>query len=160
MLRITILVVLAAASVSAQDSPLVALAKRTNRAASKTPVITNETLARSRGRLSTPAGETATASNAQPAFVPSAAPSQPVAPRTPQAPVTEPATPPGYPAASTVRNVEPQSSAQFVNPQSTARTIVPASGATHVNPQSTAQTVQPASTARNIPPQTTTTPPR
>jgi len=161
MLRTTILLFLVAvASVAwAEDSPLVALAKRTNRKASSRPVITNETVAASKGRISVSSAEPVKSSSPRATGAPApAAPSQPqarattaAAPANPQ-PATPAAPTSGYPA-STARNIEPTSSAQTITPQSTARTIDPSTGARTIDPQSTAGTIQPASTARNIEPQ-------
>ena len=164
MLRAIVGLFLIASVVSAEDSPLVALAKRANRKASKTPVITNETVARSRGRFSLPAGqETATAAEVKSASaVPSAATPPPVPMPTPA--VTPPPAPApaqgvtpgtlgtGAYAASTARNIVPQSSVRNIEPQSSARTTLPASTARSI-PAPTAPIVVPESTARNIQPQ-------
>lgn len=142
MRRMIPLLLLIAAVASAEDSPLVALAKRTNRKASRTPVITNEMVARSNGRLSMPAGETINPANSLPPLAPAAA-----------AATTKPAN-----AASNTGTVEPQSPIRFLSPQSTARNIDPSSGAVRITPQITAQTVQPESTAQTVQPQISTPP--
>ncbi len=172
MLRIALVVMLVAgvASASAQDSPLVALAKRTNRKASKTPVITNETVAASKGRLSTAAGDTTASTSTQTAVVAGTVSPAPMAPQakakaeaqaqaqaaTPEVPAYRTPTNP----ASTVRNIEPQSSARNTDPQITARTIDPSAAPENANPQSTARTIAPESTARTIQPQQTTSKPQ
>ncbi|HWW62138.1 MAG TPA: hypothetical protein VN181_12280 [Thermoanaerobaculia bacterium] len=136
-------ILLVAGVASAEDSPLVALAKRTNRKGSKTPVITHETLANSVGRVST-AAETTTSSSAPFTVPPVVMPAAPAPPkRELTAASTEPAPETGYPA-STARNVEAQSS---------ARTIDPSSGAGRIEAQSTVRTIQPESSAQNIPAQ-------
>ncbi len=174
MLRIALVVLLAAgvASASAQDSPLVALAKRTNRKASKTPVITNETVAASKGRLSTAAGDTTASTSTQTAVVAGTVSPAPMAPQAKakaeaQAQAQAQAATPEVPAyrtptnpASTVRNIEPQSSARNTDPQITARTIDPSAAPVNANPQSTARTIAPESTARTIQPQQTTSKPQ
>ena len=156
MLPRLLLLVALAGVVSAADSPLVALSKRTNRKASKTPVITNHTLA-SRARLAIATTETTEAAPA----TETAAPTPPPA-TTPSAPtgakVTVAGAGPGY-SSTTVRNIAPSSSAQTVAPQSTGRALEPASGARTVAPQATAPTVQPQSTARTVDP-TAQQPPR
>lgn len=154
MRKTIVVLVLAAGVVSAQDSPLVALAKRTNRKASKTPVITNDRVAKSNGRISLAGGEGQA--------LPAAAPAPPAEPR--QVAAVVPATPAASAPApasltTTVRNIEPQSSARFIPAQSSARTIDPIA-VRPVVPQSTAPTVQPQSTARNIAPQSSTQPPK
>ncbi|HEX2123617.1 MAG TPA: hypothetical protein VHL59_18450 [Thermoanaerobaculia bacterium] len=172
MLRTALVVLLVAGVASAEDSPLVALAKRTNRKASKTPVITNETVAASKGRLSMAAGDTTASTGTQetsaavvagpvsPArLAPQAkADAQPQAPAPAAAAVVDPYRTPTNPA-STVRNIEPQSSARNTDPQVTARTIDPSAAPVNANPQSTARTIAPESTARNIQPQQTTSKP-
>ena len=160
MIRTALALTLVAAFASAEDSPLVALAKRTNRKVSKTPVITNETLAQSKGRFSASTAEPAplpravtTASsiaNAQPAAQPQTAAASSV-PATPAPRPIQPAVAPAY-GTSTVRNIDPATSARNIEPQSTARTITPSAPPT-VTPQSSARNVQPSSTARNIQPQ-------
>ena len=160
MIRTTLALLLTTAVVMAQDSPLVALAKRTNRKASKTPVITNETVARSKGRVSLPAGDTQAVAAALPALpTPTAAPTaQEETPRQPARAATAAATAPyTAPATTTVRNITPESTARTIMPE-TARTIEPATTARQITPQSTVPTVQPASTARNIQPQTSNPP--
>src|SRR5688572_27283292 len=116
MLRTTLALLLVAGvvSVSAEDSPLVALAKRTNRKASKTPVITNDTIAATKGRISMGGGEgTTTASNtkatsAPAAKAPAAKAAASPAPPTPQAAPAASQTPAAAPVnaahSSTVRN--------------------------------------------------------
>jgi hypothetical protein len=148
---------------SAEDSPLVALAKRTNRKATpKAPVITNEMVSKSKGRLSMAGGDGTTATNSAPTLPPAAAPA-PATTTTPP-PVGVPvvrvtsAPAPAYP--SSARNIDPQSTVQFRDAQASARTIDPTSGAGRIDPQSTAGTIQPATTAQNIPPQSTSAPPR
>src|SRR5687767_10909702 len=107
MLRITIVLLLVAGVASAEDSPLVALAKRTNRKASKTPVITNQTVGRGRiaiptgGAPPTPAAAATPAAPATPA---------PVAPALPQwlLESPRPAAPAVPEVASSARAVAPQ----------------------------------------------------
>ena len=154
MFRIVLAVLFLAAVASAEDSPLVALTKHSNRTASKTPVITNETVASSKGRISFTAGE-APSVQAAPSHV--AAPAVlTTAPTTTAPPAARAYTPVTAPAAdynppTTVRNIEPQSSATRTEPQSTARTIEPSSGARSVEPQSTARTIESQAVAK--PPQ-------
>jgi len=156
-----------AAMASAEDSPLVALAKRTNRKAAKAPVITNETLARGKGRVSLPEGEPAplpsiATTSASAVATAAATTPQPVQqPERPRvAPPAAPVTPAQNAPASTVRNIEPQSSARFITPAaSTVRTVQP-SAAAPVNPQSTAGRIDPQSTVRNIDPQQSNRPPQ
>jgi len=168
MLRTTLALLLFAGAALAQDSPLVALAKRSNRAASKTVVITNETIAASKGRISSADGDT---QNSQTTAAP--APARPTAARTasPQAPATPAAKPAAKTAAvvapaaeyslpSTARNIEPQSTVRNVDPQSTVRNVDPQSTVKNVDPQSTARTIEPQTTVRNIEPQTTNQPPQ
>src|SRR3954470_17286907 len=135
MFRTILAVLLLATVASAEDSPLVALAKRSNRSASKLPVITNESVASSKGRISFTAGETPSV-QASAGHVPAPA-SSTVAPTTPAPPAARAYTPTTASAAtsadynlpSTARNIEPQSSATKTEPQSTARTIEPSSAA-------------------------------
>lgn len=77
------LALLFATTLAAEDSPLVALAKRTNRTKPKSKVITNETLSKSGGHIATtdaqaplPAPLPATATTAQQPKTPAAAPSE------------------------------------------------------------------------------------
>ena len=163
MLRFTIALLLAAGVVSAQDSPLVALAKRSNRKASKTPVITNQTVGQRSGRISTVDGAvpplTTGTTAAAPATAASPAPvTQPARPATPAAPAPAMASSmvaPADPKAASVRNIDPYSTARSVEPSSSARTVAPVSGAQNINPTSTVQTVQPTSTVRTVAPQST-----
>ena len=130
---------------AAEDSPLVALAKRTNRKAGKTPVITNATLGASttgKGRVSMPEGEalplpSVPASAAPKAAAPAAAPAPRAAAAAPAAPAT-----PAYPS----------STARIIEPQSSIRSIVP-SAAAGMAPQSTARNVEPQAVAPVKPPQ-------
>jgi hypothetical protein len=153
MLRTIVALCLATAfvSASAEDSPMVALAKRTNRKASKAPVITNETLANSKGRMSMSSGETvpppAIALTPSPTVQAATKPAAQTIPAASFQPATRPADP-----NSTVRNIEPQSSARYITPQSTARTTQ-APTAPNITPQSSNTNITPASTARNITPQ-------
>ena len=164
MLRAIIPLCLVAAFASAEDSPLVALAKRTNHKASKRPVITNETVAASRGWISIAFGET-TASSMTPAVASSpspipppsptvAAPANLASPTIPSAAATQTSS---YPS-STVRNIEPASSVTTVAPESTTRTTEPSSGAGRIDIQSTARTIEPDSTVHNSQPQTSKPP--
>ena len=134
----------------AEDSPLVALAKRTNRKASKTPVITNETVAKSGGRVSIASGP------ATP--LPVLPPAPAVATAAPTAPAKE---------APSTTDVGPPTTARNIDPASSARTIDPASGAGQIEPQSytvrsidptttTVRSIDPASSAQNVAPQTST----
>lgn len=121
---------------AAQHSPLVALAKRTNRKATKHLVITNETVAASRGRLAVSAGAPPTGLEARPD------PSSPGA--TAQAgKVTEPA--PAQRVAVASRAV-----ASPVAPDNSGRDRTPRTVATIPIPD-TAPTLQPQSTARYLP---------
>jgi len=172
MLRTALALLLLATVASAEDSPLVALAKRSNRAASKTVVITNETVTASKGRISDPAGDTQPAQTTSAPATPRAA-ATPAPARTPT-PQATPAAAPAYPAKktgavaaspeyalpTTARNIEPQSTVRNVDPQSTARNVDPQSTVKNVDPQSTARTIEPQVTVRNIEPQTTNTPPQ
>lgn len=168
MLKAAAVLLLATFAVSAEDSPMVALAKRANRKASKTPVITNDTVAASRGRFSQPTGEapvqpptrptTATASTIATTVTPPA-PARPPevatvpAPR-PQQPVALPGqVGSGAFAPSTARNIEPQSTARNITPAATTvSTIQPQSSARTIQTTS-GQPITPQSTARNIQPQ-------
>lgn len=153
--------------VSAEDSPLVALAKRTNRTVSKKPVITNATLSGSagKGRVSMSSGEAvplpsiaaapARAQSAAAVAAAAATPATPQAPATAAPAATTPATPaPAVSAygASTVRNIDPQSSARAIAPASTGRTIEAASTSRTIE-ATNAGRIDPQSTARNIQPQ-------
>ena len=145
MRRISVIFVsLLVASVAiGEDSPLVAAAKRTNRKASKTPVITNAKLSKSRAHLST------AAENLAPLPKPEAAPAPPVRPETTAAPAsTRPSAIP-----TTARSVAPQSTAGTVAPTTGAQTVVPQSTGQTVAPQSTGQSLAPQSTARTVAPQ-------
>lgn len=167
MLRTTLALLLFAAVASAQDSPLVALAKRSNRAASKTVVITNETLATSKGRVSTSESETQVAQTTS-APAPATSPAPAAAPQAAAKPATRPASaasavvppPAEYSLPSTARNIEPQSTVRNVDPQSTVRNVDPQSTVKNIDPQSTARTIDPQTTARNVEPQTTNQPPQ
>jgi hypothetical protein len=163
MLRIILVSLVFAGVVSAQDSPLVALAKKSNRKASKTPVITHQTLA-NRDRIAVPAAEPAPAAEPTPATA--AHPAVAPAPATAATPATAPAKPaapagarvavaavPSNYSGTTVRNIEPSSSAQVIAAQSTAATTPLTSGAGRFEPQATGRAVQPASTARSVQPQ-------
>src|SRR3954454_21411078 len=111
MFRTLLAFLLFAGVASAQDSPLVALAKHSNRNASKRPVITNDTLATLKGRISFTAGETP--SGPVPTYVP--APPTPAA----QAPTNSPAPaviPAYYSLPSSARNIAPQTSASNDSP--------------------------------------------
>lgn len=154
MRKLMILVLLAAATISAGDSPLVALAKRTNRKASKTPVITNDTVAKSKGRLSAAGGDATASTGAQPARTASPSYSQPEASTARKESTPASTAAPNYPS-TTVRTIQPQSTAATLNPSSTARTIQASSGAGKIAAQSTAQTVRPASTAQTSRPSST-----
>lgn len=143
MLRTTLAFLLLAGVASAQDSPLVALAKRTHRTASKTPVITNESLATLKGRVSFAAGQTQSAP--APAYVPASSAPGPQARTTSAAP----AVPVDYSLPSSARNIEPQVSARTTMPESSAHTIEPTSGARTIEPQSTARTIEPQVVVRN-----------
>lgn len=145
MRRTALLLIFAVAGVAAaQDSPYVALAKRTNRKA-KSPVITNETVANSKGRLSTPAGETTPAENAMRFSAPTSAKTAKPAVKAQES--TQPALP-----QTTAKNLAPQSTAPVVKPQSTAPVVAPQSTAPVVKPQSTNRAAEPGSTAKNVNP--------
>jgi hypothetical protein len=155
MFRTALALLLLATVAAADDSPLVALAKRSKRTASKTPVITNETLEASKGRISYAADASSTPSTSAP--VPAAAKSTAVPadsqPRK-QAPAAGPAATAAteYSLPSTARNIEPQSTVTLTTPQSTVHNVDPQSTARAADPQSTARNVDPQSTARNIEP--------
>lgn len=171
MYKILAAVALVTTAVAAADSPLVALAKRTNRAGSKSPVITNETLAKTRGTFSTAGGESAAAEPPkasaksastiarQPAVKvegASAPAPDPAAAKTAPAAASAVLTPRSAPAMSSVgMSVYPQTTVRNIEPQSTARTVTPASTAGTINPTSTASTSTPATSAQNIQPQST-----
>ncbi len=138
---------LAATAMSAEDSPLVALAKRVNRAKSKTMVITNETVTHSKGRFSQASGD------ATPAPLPTPAASSPApAAPTPQAkPVALPA-PQRTPLPGEVGSgAYGESTARIIEPQSSARNIEPGVRAQPMGPTVVAP-VLPESSARNITP--------
>lgn len=127
----------------ADDSVLVALAKRTNRQASKTPVITNETLATSTGRISVASGD----AKATPS-----APSTTTATGAKVSVIAVPANPTGgtarnIPAQSTATNEAPRSSAANAQPQSTARAADASSTASNSSVNSSARYSEPQSTA-------------
>src|SRR6266576_1102851 len=136
MFRTALALLLLAAVASAEDSPLVALAKRSNRSASKRPVITNETVAASKGRISFTAGNTQSG-QATSAEIPAAATPTVVPPVPAQAgrsatrvypPASAAAAPTQeYALPTTARNVEPQSSVRNVEPSSSVRNIDPQS---------------------------------
>jgi len=149
------ILLLASVSALADDSDLVALAKRTHRATSKTPVITNDTLAASKGRISISSG-TASTPAATPAVMPAVSTSTPaakpvaqqasvaVAPNRVSAPIDNVTVP------AAVASTEPQSSSVHYTPaESTARIMTPESSARDIQPQSTARNIQPESTVRN-----------
>lgn len=130
-----------------------ALAKRTNRKASKTPVITNETVAASKGRLSIASENSAPL----PKFEPSATPA-PAAKKPAATAASTSATPPSPP--STARNLEAQVTNRNMGAQSTAGVIKPTVGARNLDAQSTGRSYQGESTARTIPAQDSTRPPQ
>ena len=147
----------AATMLSAEDSPLVALAKRANRAKSKSMVITNETVTHSKGRFSQASGDGATVTVAT---APSPAAATPTAGATPAA--SRPAAAPsqritlpgevgsGAYGASTARIIEPQSSARNIEPTG-ARATAPVGTTQPMGPTVVAP-VMPQSSARNITP--------
>jgi hypothetical protein len=131
---------------AAEDSPLVALAKRTNRKAAKTPVITNATLAGStigKGRVSMPAGEALPLPRVPSAAAPQAA-ATPAAAPAPRAAAAAP--------VATTTPAYPSSTARIIEPQSSIRSIVP-SAAAGMAPQSTARNVETQAVAPVKPPQ-------
>jgi hypothetical protein len=164
--------VLAAFTVSAQeDSPLVALAKRSNRKASKTPVITNATVSGSKGRVSFGGGENGQTTAALPA--PTIAAATAAAPNAKAQPAKAAAASakPAYPAATAQMPASsgPASSATFkpitstatyVAPPSSARTMPATSAVPVAGAQNTVRTVQPTSSARNIDAQVAGNPPK
>jgi hypothetical protein len=110
---------LAATLVSAEDSPLVALAKRANRAKSKTTVITNETVLQSKGRFSQAPGAAMTTVAPLPSTPAAAAPTPPASPaaRAPRESTTQPGEiGSGAYGASSARMIEPQSTARNITP--------------------------------------------
>lgn len=150
---------LLAVTAIAEDSPLVALAKRSHRAESKTPVITNDTLIKS-GRASFATGDPANAPTLPPA---QSAPAPAASAPSPATPVAQPRF--NYPApgadaqqatSSSVRNIDPtQSTVRYIEPQSTVRNIDTAVTVRNIDPQSTANNIDPQSTARTIEPVST-----
>jgi hypothetical protein len=158
MVRTIIALSLVAGFAYAEDSPLVALAKRTNasRKPSKRMVITNETLTGSRTQLTTAGGQQTTpATTTDPLVAWLNSPSAlPAAVRTPSeaAPESLPATDSAYPA-TTARTIEPSITAVTIVPESTIRTIEPSSGAQSIEPESTARSIPTESTANTIEPQ-------
>ncbi|HET7437392.1 MAG TPA: hypothetical protein VFN10_21990 [Thermoanaerobaculia bacterium] len=149
----TAVLLLTATVVAADDSPLVALAKRSHRnAPASAIVITNETLAKSGGRLSVASGE------ARPINLPPAADVAPAANATPAnkpaaaaAPVAPAVDLDNYPVSS-ARKIEPQITARTIDAQSTARTIDPVV-APIAPPPMTVQVYEPQGSARVIEPQ-------
>ena len=144
------ILLLASVSVFADDSDLVALARRTHRAASKTPVITNDTLAASKGRISISSGSasTPTVTPAPASYTPASTPAAPhasvaVAPNK-LAPTYDNVTVP-----NAVATTAPQSSVRYTPAESTARSETPASTAHNIQPDSTARNIEPESTVRN-----------
>jgi len=148
------ILLLAGVSVLADDSDLVALAKRTHRATSKTPVITNDTLAASKGRISIssgPASAPAPAPAAMPAVstttsapAPQHAAGVAVAPNRVSAPIDNVSMP------AEVAPTAPQTSSVHYSPaEGTARSVTPESTARNIEPTSTARNIQPESTVRN-----------
>lgn len=151
------ILLLASVSVLADDSDLVALAKRTHRATSKTPVITNDTLAASKGRISISSGTAsppAPAPAAMPAVSTTSAPAPKpvaqhaagvaVAPNRVSAPIDNVTLP------AEVAPTAPQTSSVHYSPaEGTARSVTPESTARNIEPTSTARNIQPESTVRN-----------
>ena len=134
MLKIAAVCLLVAGVAVAEDSPLVAAAKRTNRANPKAKVITNETVTQSKGRLSVASG------TQKPIVMPSpSAPSTERKPATATAQKTLPATtqrkdyqPPGYVAPIAINPVAPMGIAPLpetasVTPQSSQVPTTPVS---------------------------------
>jgi hypothetical protein len=153
MLKTGLALLLVAGVASAADSPLVALAKRTNRKAPKTAVITNDNLATGNGRVSTGSQPSGTAPTATPA-----AQATQAAPATSPAPAPTGARIAGAPApvetpTTSVRNVEAQSTARNVEPTVTSRSVDAPTTAKYVTPLATAKSNEPPSTVRNIDPQ-------
>ncbi|HUR79408.1 MAG TPA: hypothetical protein VM733_01485 [Thermoanaerobaculia bacterium] len=157
MRTLVIGMLLATAMVSAEDSPLVALAKRSNRAKSKIPVITNQSVAHSKGRFSQSSGDAVTPVTVA---APSPAAPTPVAAATPVAAKPAPAVNPritmpgevgsGAYGASTARIIEPQSSARNIDPTG-VRATAPTAATQPMGP-TIVQPVTPQSSARNIAP--------
>jgi hypothetical protein len=151
-MRKTVLgILLVAASVSfAQDSPLVAAAKKTNRKNPKTTVITNDTVGKGSGRVSYASG----APKPLP-VVPATTSTAPATPaqkadNTPRPTNQPPATDPVSGYQTTVRNIEPQSTIRTTTPQATTArapqtvpTTMPNSAGRNIDPSSSARNVQP-----------------
>lgn len=165
MLKSAAILLLLGTTLVAEDSPLVALAKRTKREGSKVPVITNDTLSTS-GRISVagssepqaaPGDKTKTAATAQTAQAIAPVPATPV--YTPSAPATAApaAKEPNIPT-TTARYVDPQSTATTIVPQSTLRTSDPTATLQYYTPPSTVNTMPLQSTAHSIAPQPSTPP--
>ena len=151
-MRKTVLGILlvAAAVATAQDSPLVAAAKKTNRKNSKTPVITNATVGKGNGRIAYASGEPKPLPS-----VPATATTAPAAPaakadNTPRPSNQQPAPDPVAGYQTTVRNIEPQSTVRTSTPQA-APARAP-QGAPTTMPTSAGRNIDPASSARNVAP--------
>ena len=137
---------LASVSVLADDSALVAMAKRTHRAASKTPVITNDTLAASKGRISVASG---TASAPAPSSYTPPSTSAPQHAGVAVAPNKLAPTYDNFTVPQAVAGTAPQSSVRNTPVESTARSEAPSSSARTIQPESTARNIDPESTVRN-----------
>ncbi len=160
MLRATLICLLLTftATVVAEDSPLVALAKRTNRAKPKAKVITNETLTKDDGRFSTTA--TQPQINVPP---PSAAPTTASKSKPAPAPAAQPKPADSY-ATGQVRTdlrgmqwvpataSNPQTS-QNIAPVSTQKPVAVESPYKPTEAPSSAKSITPDSTARVITPE-------
>jgi hypothetical protein len=164
MLRMTLALLLVTFTASAQDSALVALAKRTNRKPAQAPVITNDTVGGSKGRVSFGSSEQAAPASGANASTPrakkTATPAATPSAKTPPPAATDAAKEPEKADApvksTTVRSIEPQSTARTIAPPTSARTIEATSGARLIPAQAgTVRTTQPQSTARSIQPQST-----
>jgi hypothetical protein len=146
MRRTALAILLLAGIASAEDSPLVALAKRTNRKAPKSPVITNQTIGTHAGRVSFAGGQMPPINLTAPPDSSSAKATNTTQTTAATATTQTTATPT---PPSTARNIQPPSSARNVDPSSGARAVAPQSTGATVPPASTAQTVQPQATAKS-----------
>ena len=158
MLKVGFTFLALAAAVSAfADSPMVQLAKRANRKASTSRVITNATVGKGEGRVSTGSQPAAAAPTVpQSASTTTSAPAKQPAPRTDTAPLPnayqQPPQKNSSMPASSAKNVEPTSSAKSNDPTITAHSTTPPSNVKTTQP--TANTVKnttPSTTARFVP---------
>ncbi|HYH07740.1 MAG TPA: hypothetical protein VEK11_11855 [Thermoanaerobaculia bacterium] len=153
MRKIVLGLLLVTTVASAEDSPLVAAAKRTNRKAPKSRVITNDTLARSGGgRMAVASGEAKPLPVVPPSTTPAPAPQSTSRPSPTTVPAPAPAMGDGTPYTS-ARNIDPQASARTIAPTSSITVAPPPSSAGRIDPSSSGRNIDPSSSARNIEPQ-------